>query len=371
MRHFQLLSAALLIPASMLGCSAGSDSPKTTGPSPVITAIDSVKLEEPDSAPLAHIIAIQITGEGGLLVADVGSAQISEFGPSGQLLRHIGRKGKGPGEFVIPGAMAVLGDTLLAAVDLQLRRVTFFDLRTGSALRSVPVGGLALDIAWQGDTLVGALFDPVTYTSQVVLQLGVDTAVHEGALPAAYRDSPGIRTYFPYFFVAPIRGKLLTGFMGSNELYASTPAGETQVVTIPSLSRRPVPDDIVQRFTQPMSDSTILGMASILSGLFSMGGERVAVIHSDFVMSGQTEKSSSWLSVVDFQAGMACVDAPLGEQPQAPPTYAVRGDTLVQIDLRIGADGAGETWMRRERINVEGCEWRPLSVTPLRQSPAT
>jgi len=111
-------------------------------------------------------------------------------------------------------------------------------------------------------------------------------------------------------------------------------------------------------------------MASVLSGLFPMGAGRLAAIHSDFVLIGQSEHSTSWLSVLDFQTGEACVDAPLGEDPEGPPKFAVRGDTLVRIDLRIGADGTGETWMRRQQIRVEGCEWQPMRTTPLQSSTA-
>jgi hypothetical protein len=360
----------MLVCLLLAGCDADRRSVASTGPSPIVTLLDSVKLEEPDSAPLSHILAIQATADGGLLVADLASAQISEFERSGTLRRRIGRKGKGPGEFAIPGAMAVLRDTLLAAVDWQLQRVNFFDLSSGALTRSAPVGGLAYGIAWDGDTLVGALFDPVNYTSQVVLLPGVDSAIRRGTLPAPYRDSPGVRTFFAHFFVASIPGKLVTGFMASNELYVRTSGAEALAVTMPWVARRPVPADIVQRFSKQMSDSTIIGMASVLSGLFPMGAERLAVIHSDFVMSGQSEHSTSWLSVLDFQTGEACVDKPLGEDPEGSPKFAVRGDTLVRIDLRIGADGAGETWMRRQQISVEGCEWQPLHFTLLKPSAA-
>ncbi len=93
-----------------------------------------------------------------------------------------------------------------------------------------------------------------------------------------------------------------------------------------------------------------------------MGAERLAVIHSDFVLSGQTEHSTSWLSVLDFHTGEACVDTPLGEYPEGSPKLSVRGDTLVRIDLRIGADGTGETWVRRMLIDVERCEWRTFET---------
>ena len=67
-------------------------------------------------------------GPGGhILVAERRDTTVRVFSPAGQLVRSIGRRGQGPGEFERIGGIGSIGDTIWAG-DPTLRRLTYFDL---------------------------------------------------------------------------------------------------------------------------------------------------------------------------------------------------------------------------------------------------
>ena len=73
-------------------------------------------------------------------VFDGGSASIFIFGPDGALLRRIGRRGAGPGEFQQNGGMVVRPDDGLAQWDSRNARISFFD-SSGTFVKSWPLSG--------------------------------------------------------------------------------------------------------------------------------------------------------------------------------------------------------------------------------------
>ena len=84
---------------------------------------------------------------GDLVVTDWQSPTIRIFSPQGQLLRKLGRKGSGPGEFQAVHDLFVAGDTLIA-YDWHLRRLTRL-LPAGTILGTQPIqpsAGLPVDL---------------------------------------------------------------------------------------------------------------------------------------------------------------------------------------------------------------------------------
>ena len=74
----------------------------------------------------AQVGTIAVDGEGRLYTADTGARAVQVFDSSGAWLRTIGRTGQGPGEYVRPYAIGLLGDTLVV-VDPQNLRMGLFD----------------------------------------------------------------------------------------------------------------------------------------------------------------------------------------------------------------------------------------------------
>lgn len=85
----------------------------------------------PDALSLGDVVGAVRTPAGAIAVADGRAQVIRVFGPDGRLLRSLGRRGAGTGEFQGLVWVGHAGDTLLA-FDLLSRRVTIF----GSAGRT-------------------------------------------------------------------------------------------------------------------------------------------------------------------------------------------------------------------------------------------
>lgn len=72
-----------------------------------------------------------------LYVLDGGAGRVMVYDRGGRFVRQVGRKGGGPGEFMIPLGIAVQGDGTLAVADLGHRAYALF-AADGRYLRSVP-----------------------------------------------------------------------------------------------------------------------------------------------------------------------------------------------------------------------------------------
>ncbi|NOZ62444.1 MAG: 6-bladed beta-propeller, partial [Calditrichaeota bacterium] len=70
--------------------------------------------------------SIAADDEGNIYVTDISDAKIKLFDENGILIREIGKKGQGPGEFGGIGGIALLPDGRLLAYDYQNRRTSIF-----------------------------------------------------------------------------------------------------------------------------------------------------------------------------------------------------------------------------------------------------
>ncbi len=71
--------------------------------------------------------------DGGIVLTDVQSREVREFGPEGEHRWTAGREGDGPGEFRAPFNLTVRGDTLVV-FDPRLNRFTRLDLSDGGLI---------------------------------------------------------------------------------------------------------------------------------------------------------------------------------------------------------------------------------------------
>ncbi|HRP09122.1 MAG TPA: 6-bladed beta-propeller, partial [Gemmatimonadales bacterium] len=93
-----------------------------------------------DTTLFTRVHEFDVDRQGRLWVFDAGSASIFVFGPDGALIRRIGRKGAGPGEFQQNGGMVLLADGRLVEWDSRNARISFFD-SAGTFLSSWPLPG--------------------------------------------------------------------------------------------------------------------------------------------------------------------------------------------------------------------------------------
>lgn len=80
----------------------------------------------PEAALLFLWTGIAVDGDGGVYCSDALDYSIKKFGPDGVLLKKIGRRGSGAGEFEKPAGLALIGDYLYTW-DLYAPALQVFD----------------------------------------------------------------------------------------------------------------------------------------------------------------------------------------------------------------------------------------------------
>lgn len=130
---------ALLAAAALASC--GRDAP----PPPVLHGVyQPVRVAStPTSADLMGVNGLDVDAKGNVYVAD-RSSQLLVFSPDGAVIRRLGRKGQGPGEFDWLQSVHVLPGDSVYAFDSGLSRVTVFGPGSDRAAYSVNVGTSAM-----------------------------------------------------------------------------------------------------------------------------------------------------------------------------------------------------------------------------------
>jgi hypothetical protein len=137
-----MLSVAGLIVGSLMAVQV--DQPLIVpGDLPALEAREVTRLGAFDDSVLAfsRITDLGLGPDGKLYVAQAQEATVVVLEPDGTLVRRIGRRGQGPGEFLSPAGLGWRGDTLWV-LDAASRRVSYF--QAGLHVRSHSFGSLGL-----------------------------------------------------------------------------------------------------------------------------------------------------------------------------------------------------------------------------------
>lgn len=92
-------------------------------------------------------VDIGVDRAGHVYVLDSGGPRIQVFDANGRFLRSIGKKGEGPGEFQMPGRLAVREDGRLAVFDMGQQRISIFDGQ-GKLVRDQLSNGVVKEMAF-------------------------------------------------------------------------------------------------------------------------------------------------------------------------------------------------------------------------------
>ena len=139
--HATVIAVALVIGACEKAASRGASPSSDSIPASRLNtpAVVDLRFRKPDLAIGAsagldgiifeRIVGVVMLGDRRVVVADQGLHQLMLFSSDGQLLKHMGQKGRGPGEFDrLANLWRGSGDTIIAYDD-NLGRVSFFDSR--------------------------------------------------------------------------------------------------------------------------------------------------------------------------------------------------------------------------------------------------
>ncbi len=109
-------------------------------PAPVaLTHLQSIGCEECTGAVhLSNVAAVAVNASGEMLVADREAPMLRIFSRDGTVLGAYGRRGRGPGEYVFPLAVAFGPDRSLHVLDLAVRRLTHLGA-DGTVKSQVPI----------------------------------------------------------------------------------------------------------------------------------------------------------------------------------------------------------------------------------------
>jgi hypothetical protein len=95
----------------------------------------------------SRIAGVDVDRDGNVYVGEASVPEIRVYSPAGQLLRRIGRRGGGPGEFEPRFAprFGVVGDTVWALSGMQVTMITLFD-RQGTLLSTGSTEGVRIPL---------------------------------------------------------------------------------------------------------------------------------------------------------------------------------------------------------------------------------
>ena len=79
---------------------------------------------------------IAVDHSGRVYIVDIQQKMIHVFNPTGRYITHIGRKGRGPGEFVVPPSITITSNQLYA-YDLMAVRLSIFSLDSFTLTKTI------------------------------------------------------------------------------------------------------------------------------------------------------------------------------------------------------------------------------------------
>lgn len=170
----------------------------------VYSLIDSIPLEEGDSAPIVRFSGLDIAPDGRLLLGDASEGNVKLFGADGRLRHIVGRRGGGPGEFGAPRFPRFLPDGRIFVGD-DNGRVSIFD-GDGVVMRTLRLAGVTHAYSLQplrDGRIVASLLLQEGYALVAFDSIGVavDTIFRRGlSVPTAIGDKlPGWRSLLGYY----------------------------------------------------------------------------------------------------------------------------------------------------------------------------
>lgn len=141
-RALVLMVAALAVGFGACGPSSGQSDPHSARTIAAesfaggFSVVGRIRLEQPESALVARVSGVAVLRDGTIAVADASEGNVKLYSRTGALVRVIGRKGSGPGEFQAPRRVQEDEAGRLHIFDAQLWRVTLF-ARDGKPVRIV------------------------------------------------------------------------------------------------------------------------------------------------------------------------------------------------------------------------------------------
>lgn len=322
--------------------------------------IDSVLVRETGESYISRMGALAPGFQGDLFVADVAEGHVVRIAADGSVSGLFGRKGKGPGEFVGPSSMVVIGDSLLA-YDGSQRRLTVYQISTRKFVRSVP---LALppfaSLEKRGAELLVLMVDPATFTPVTVISPTGAITAREGVSPPFLKRNPMFVQTTNQSAIAT-RGDEMWGASEFSQTLYSWKRGATTAtreIAVPVHTRRGVDEDLflqVQR--DPSKAAALFYKHSAPVTMAFITTSTLALVTMDPTFDKGQFTAAHHLTLVDVESNRVCAEVklPIPEDPL--PHLVFVGDTLVVLQQASNGTGEPATARRRFTIDARQCKW--------------
>lgn len=345
---------------------------------PVLHLVDSIPLEESDTAFLGRIPhTFTIDNVGAVYVADQASDRLLVFTPEGRLKRVIGRHGNGPGEFDRIGPVTVPGSELLIQ-GWGGSTLSLLDTRNGEERYRVRHRGYIASWAKTATQLVlGSYLGPgqpsVTLAPLESLVSGRMTEWLQPSLamtPERYRKYPGLEM-FNQVLVAALGDTLLVGYGAGEEIWRLRGDGVVvDSLAVPRRLRRGARVQYFPPYAIPRQSfhEALSGLSNLL-GIWPMSGGRVAIWFQDATTESAKRPNAeiqgiAYISVLDSALQRACVDGVVETPGTGRTRLAFSRDTLFSIDQVVEKGNADSTRIRtvvrKYSFDLAGCRWMSI-----------
>lgn len=328
----------------------------------VLRPTDSIAVREDNGVIVNRVVAVAARG-GRTFIGDGGESRVLEIGPRGNIVRVFGRKGRGPGELLSPGALAVGGDTALFVLDAGQRRLSVFDLRTGAFVRGFPVTGpmgFAPSLVVSGPALLVPQMDEPTKTSIATLSDSGTVGSREGPLPPIGERHPILLGSHPMAAYTVSGRDVYAIYALSPALHHWTRGSRTgETISLPVRSRRGVSearyDALIRdpsRARELMYDHSFPADVGVIAP-----GMVVLVTFDPTLGNKGTWSGPHHVTLVDVARRRVCPDAEVPVPREPLPRVALDGRTLVAVYQAVSADGDAATIIRRFTMQPTACDW--------------
>ena len=338
-----------------------AQSQATSGPT-LVSVGTPTRIQETDSLLISQPSGIATGARGAVFIGDISGGRVLQIGRTGALERILGKKGRGPGELVWPGALAVSGDTLLAVYDVGARQVTFFSLRTGSFIKSVAIASARPALAFRGSELLVTTFDLKLNATVVPVTVNGGVGAPEGALPPIVSRLPMLAGGFYNAAVVADGSDVLTSFEVSSAVIRTRQGARTGTMTeLPAVRRRGVNEVLYDEMVRdPTAARRIAFAHSVPMAAQMIGTNMLALATVDPTQVGRGFTGVYFVTLVDFAKKAVCPDLAVPVAVDPMPYATFRGDTLVVLVQPDGKSDAAASYIHRFWIDAARCTWRPL-----------
>lgn len=317
-------------------------------------------LHQSDSVFVSQVGALAIDSSGTFYVAEQLNPSVLRYSNSGQLTAVLGKRGRGPGEFQRPGALAISGDSMLFVVDggIDLRAWGLRD-RLEHWRRPLPHRPTFTIVPFERGLLIQAP-DSSRQATIGIIRGAADSIEYRGPYPTPLGRFRQVDLWFSQNVIVPLGGdSVATSIMATDFVYwGSLDHATFDSLRLPIRRRRGAGEALFRKVTgDPESVRPLLYHTSMPVGIARLSSGMLAIVHADQSYERARGRERLYLSLVDISHRRSCVDLPVSVVEEPLPRVAFRGDTLNVVTQELDADGRATVIVHKFVANLARCVW--------------